>query len=167
MKRQESYYVGTYGHGFHEKAALSQVLIWSCHRKGHRRPTVRRQCPSHFCLQGTILTFWSCHRSRFWPTNGRHAIGQCFPPSARRIALLPYALLVERLAPVPVGVLNSKRVLPSRHRTECLRLGKPSFRRDLAVTRTRRWVSNFTFLCCYGPGPTVSFTISPRSSSTQ
>ena len=29
-----------------------------------------------------------------------------FPPSTRRIALLPFALLVELLAPVPVGVLN-------------------------------------------------------------
>jgi hypothetical protein len=35
----------------------------------------------------------------------------------RRIALLPFALSVERLAPVPVGGLNSKRVLPSQNRS--------------------------------------------------
>ena len=39
------------------------------------------------------------------PTEG--AIPQCvLPESIRRIALLPFALLVELLAPVPVGVLN-------------------------------------------------------------
>ena len=64
------------------------------------------------------------------PTGGAAAsfrlpylLGRFFFP--RRIALLPFALLVELFAPVPVGVLNLKRVLPSRHRTECLRLRKP------------------------------------------
>jgi len=38
--------------------------------------------------------------------------------SNHRIALLPSALLVERLLRCQLGVLNWKRVLPSRTRTE-------------------------------------------------
>src|SRR6266852_3978539 len=38
--------------------------------------------------------------------------------SPRRFALLPFALSVERFAPVPVGVLDSNRVLPSQCRTD-------------------------------------------------
>jgi hypothetical protein len=37
-----------------------------------------------------------------------------------RFALLPSALLVERLLRCQLGVLNWKRVLPSRSRTDCL-----------------------------------------------
>jgi hypothetical protein len=37
-----------------------------------------------------------------------------------RLALLPSALLVEPLLRCQLGVLNWKRVLPSRTRTECL-----------------------------------------------
>jgi hypothetical protein len=38
----------------------------------------------------------------------------------RRLALLPSALFVEPLLRCQLGVLNWKRVLPSRTRTECL-----------------------------------------------
>ena len=49
----------------------------------------------------------------------REALGSVFLApipdfSNRRLALLPFALFVELSAPVPVGVLNLKRVLPSR-----------------------------------------------------
>ena len=40
--------------------------------------------------------------------------------SNHRLALLPSALLLERLLRCQLGVLNWKRVLPSRTRTECL-----------------------------------------------
>src|SRR5215468_12503839 len=40
--------------------------------------------------------------------------------SNRRLALLPSALLVERLLRCQLGVLNGKRVLPSHTRTERL-----------------------------------------------
>src|SRR6202795_5297273 len=78
--------------------------------KGDRRPT--GGAAASFRLPYLLGRF-------FFP----HLLGRFFFP--RRIALLPFALLVELFAPVPVGVLNLKRVLPSRHRTECLRLRKP------------------------------------------
>jgi len=58
----------------------------------------------------------------------------------RRPALLPFALFGGASAPVPFGVLLFVTGLPSQHRTE--RPGCPwlPFRRDLAVTRTRRCV---------------------------
>jgi len=42
------------------------------------------------------------------------------PFSNHRLALLPSALFVELLLRCQLGVLNWKRVLPSRSRTECL-----------------------------------------------
>ena len=61
---------------------------------------------------------------------------------------------MEPAAPVPVGVLNCYRVLPSRYRTEGCLWRQRSFRRDIAVTRTRRWVvssftSRFLVFSCY------------------
>jgi hypothetical protein len=60
-----------------------------------------------------LFVFSSVNRYNRLPTNGRRRgvlpiflskKGLAFP--YRRIALLPFALLVERFAPVPVGVLN-------------------------------------------------------------
>jgi hypothetical protein len=58
--------------------------------------------------------------------------------SSRRLALLPSALFVERLLRCQMGVLNWKRVLPSRSRTECL-FPETLFLARAAVTRTRRF----------------------------
>jgi hypothetical protein len=61
----------------------------------------------------------------------------------RRFALLPFALFVEQLAPVPVGVLNilfgcCHLKLRTEHSPR-----RKSFRLDLAVTRTRRFAKNY------------------------
>jgi hypothetical protein len=80
----------------------------------------------------------------------------CFPPfSNRRIALLPFALLVELLAPVLVGVLNSKRVLPSQYRT---RVSVSGDLRSAARSQSPELGDGLptTFLRCCRPGPTVS-----------
>jgi hypothetical protein len=60
-----------------------------------------------------FLFFSSVNRYNRLPTNGRRRSVLSFSISRkgfaflyRRIALLPFALLVERFAPVPVGVLN-------------------------------------------------------------
>jgi hypothetical protein len=55
-----------------------------------------------------------------------------------RLALLPSALSVEPLLRCQLGVLNGKRVLPSRTRTDAL-LSRGSSLADAAVTRTRRF----------------------------
>ena len=66
---------------------------------------------------------------------------QCCHPefSNHRFALLPSALFVELLPRCQLGVLDWKRVLPSRSRTECLCFRRRSFLADAAVTRTRRF----------------------------
>ena len=89
---------------------------------------------------------------RYRPTGGalRSRLGlsflERFLSFSRRFALLPFALLMSPVGSVPVGVLHGKRVLPSRCRTGRFCFRKRSFRRDLAVTRTRRWVATPTFL---------------------
>jgi hypothetical protein len=52
---------------------------------------------------------------------------QCCHPefSNHRFALLPSALFAELLPRCQLGVLDWKRVLPSRSRTECLRFRRP------------------------------------------
>lgn len=66
---------------------------------------------------------------------------QCCRPEFlnHRLALLPSALFVERLLRCQLGVLNWKRVLPSRTRTERLCFPATSFLARAAVTRTRRF----------------------------
>jgi hypothetical protein len=59
--------------------------------------------------------------------------------SNHRLALLPSALFVEQLLRCQLGVLNWKRVLPSRTRTECRCFQRRSFLARPAVTRTRRF----------------------------
>src|SRR6185436_8853442 len=75
---------------------------------------------------------------RHRPTGGAHTAFSLLPclrkvlPAPRRLALLPFALFMEQYAPVPVGVLLSKRVLPSQNRTE-----SPSFPETLVPPRPR------------------------------
>jgi hypothetical protein len=118
------------GRGFHEKACLCQQqnLRSSCRgiAQGGGSP-----------LGGEPPDFWRHGGNPPAPAfplgNGKGesrflAAAGCFvPPTVpihlsrnRRLALLPFALLLKHLLPVPVGVLNLKRVLPSRYRTESL-----------------------------------------------
>jgi len=64
--------------------------------------------------------------------------------SNHRFALLPSALFVERLPRCQLGVLDWKRVLPSRSRTKCFCFQQQSFLADAAVTRTRRFALNLS-----------------------
>jgi len=66
--------------------------------------------------------FCPCHQQRASPTNGRRSRGRslCAGPDIyfqfRRFALLPFALCTGACGSVPVGVLDSNRVLLSRKR---------------------------------------------------
>ena len=89
------------GKRFHERAGPRQVILWA---GSPMRPIAdqreARALPLPFLLRKVFAFF-----------------------AHRRLALLPFALLMEHSAPVPVGVLNLKRVLPSQYRTERSRFG--------------------------------------------
>src|SRR6266478_3970779 len=107
-----------HGRGFHERATTVKYFLVQRRRKTASPTNGRR----HSVLPSSIL------RKVF-----------CRP---RRLALLPFALCVERLALrcQLESLFLVKRVLLSQYRTERLRFQWRPFRRDLAVTRTRRWV---------------------------
>jgi hypothetical protein len=102
---------------FHEKAGPCQALfLGRGNRTADCRPT-----------GGTVSPRSFLHRKVFRPaieTADRRPAGgaQCCHPefSNHRLALLPSALLLERWLRCQLGVLNWKRVLPSRTRTERL-----------------------------------------------
>jgi len=119
------------GRGFHERAA-------PCQQKCLGR--VVRECglPTSGRRLGPSLAFPFMERFCFSPADS-----PCFHSHS----------FVERQLRCQLGSSISNRVLPSQHRTERLRFRKRSFRRDLAVTRTRRWVTELHWLqaaCCEG-----------------
>src|SRR5262249_26548571 len=80
----------------------------------HTRPTEGPLSLQSFLLRKVFCSAIDSADRR--PTGG----AQCYHSefSNHRLALLPSALLVERLLRCRLGVLNGKRVLPSRTRTE-------------------------------------------------
>ena len=106
-------------------------------------PTVQPGCRP----TGGTIGLQSFLRRRFfvWPSiqpiaDQREAHNAAIPKfSNHRLALLPSALFMELLLRCQLGVLNWKRVLPSRTRTECLCFQRLSFLARAAVTRTRRF----------------------------
>ena len=103
------------GH-FHEKAGPCQAFFLVV---PFVQPTAdQREALLAFSLS-FIERFLFGHRDSRSPTSGG---AQCCHPefSNHRLALLPSALFVELLLRCQLGVLNWKRVLPSRSRTECL-----------------------------------------------
>src|SRR5262249_25480219 len=100
-------------------------------------------------------------------TSDRRPAGgaQCCRPefSNHRLALLPSALCVERWLRCQLGVLNWKRVLPSRTRTEGRCFLAVSFLARAAVTRTRRFASNPIKLpLASPPGASCDFAVVRR-----
>ncbi len=91
-------------------------------------------------LQPFLLrkVFWSGYQIQ--PIADQREAHQCCHPefSNHRFALLPSALFVELSPRCQLGVLDWKRVLPSRSRTECL-FPETLFLARAAVTRTRRF----------------------------
>src|SRR6266478_1957441 len=130
-----------FGRGFHERATTVKYFLVQ-RRIKTASPTNGRR---HSVLPSSIL------RKVF-----------CRP---RRLALLPFALCVERLALrcQLESLFLVKRVLLSQYRTERLRFQWRPFRRDLAVTRTRRWVQKPYNL---KPLPYAASMRGPRLSST-
>ena len=88
----------------------------SCECKADCRPTGGTSNLQSFLLRKVFSS--AIDIADGGPTGG----AQCCHPefSNHRLALLPSALFVERLLRCQLGVLNWKRVLPSRTRTECL-----------------------------------------------
>jgi hypothetical protein len=83
-----------------------------------------------------------------YPTNGRRLRLSLAFPSEERFLFFPADSPCFHSHSLWSGWLRcqlessiSNRVLPSQNRTESPRFRKRSFRRDLAVTRTRRWVT--------------------------
>jgi len=75
--------------------------------------------------------------------------------STRRNALLPFALFVEPVAPVPVGVhISENGCCHLSAELNGFRRRRPSFRRALAVTRTRRF-------CCQQRNHSSQISIRP------
>src|SRR5215813_1607577 len=113
--REVTHSVRMVGH-FHEKAGPCQAFFWSCHSYSRLPTNGRHSWPSSFLLRKVFVSAIDTADRR--PTGG----AQCCHPefSNHRLALLPSALFVERLLRCQLGVLNWKRVLPSRTRTECL-----------------------------------------------
>jgi hypothetical protein len=64
-------------------------------------------------------------------------IRKVFLPTAR-LALLPFALLMEQALRCQLGFSISNQVLPSQNRTERPRFRNHAFCHELAVTQTRR-----------------------------
>ena len=73
------------------------------------------------------------------PTGGAQSPSQ----SHRRFALLPSALFVELLLRCQLGVLNWKRVLPSRTRTDTLLFREAVPRRRRSHPNSAIWFSSF------------------------
>ena len=102
---------------FHEKAGSCQAVFLVV-------STIQPDCRptgGTISLQPFLLRKVFCRPS---DTADRRPAGgaQCCHPefSNHRFALLPSALFVELLPRCQLGVLDWKRVLPSRSRTECL-----------------------------------------------
>src|SRR5215472_11710490 len=99
---------------------------------------------------GGTLTFSLSFLGRFFlrlsiTADGRPTGGApcCHPEfSNRRLALLPSALFVERSLRCQLGVLNWKRVLPSRTRTDAL-LQRVVLRRRRSHPNSAVWFSSF------------------------
>jgi len=93
-----------YGRGFHERAVPSQALFGSdC--VIFRGPTNgRRTALPSVLLSMFLIGTASVAAGR--PTGGAFCLRPSLFFSDRRFALLPFALFVELIAPVPAGVLN-------------------------------------------------------------
>ena len=106
----------TNGRHFKPRAFPSWKGFCSFTNTADCRPTGGTLSPSLSFLLGKVFTNTADCR----PAGG----AQCCHPefSNHRLALLPSALFVELLLRCQLGVLNWKRVLPSRTRTECRRL---------------------------------------------
>jgi hypothetical protein len=143
------------GQGFHEKASL-------CQQKSFTRAiflgdrarglALLRGGAAGFAAWGEparpSFPFWGNGKGELKIPSllpqAMNSVYSRFNPSLhnRRFALLPFALFVEQLAPVPVGVLNILfGCCHLKLRTE-LSPRRKSFRLDLAVTRTRRFAKN-------------------------
>jgi hypothetical protein len=102
---------------FHEKAGPCQaVFLDRANRTADCRPTGGTVSLQPFLLRKVFGS--AIHTADRRPAGG----AQCCHPefSNHRLALLPSALFAELLLRCQLGVLNWKRVLPSRTRTECL-----------------------------------------------
>ena len=102
---------------FHEKAAPCQaVFLVVSTVQPDCRPTGGKISLQPFLLRKVFCSAIDTADRR--PAGGAHC---CHPEfSNHRFALLPSALFVERSPRCQLGVLDWKRVLPSRSRTECL-----------------------------------------------
>jgi hypothetical protein len=80
--------------------------------------------------------FGSCNQNRATADHREAQSSDMFLAITEPPRFHPHSSL-ELLAPVPAGVLNFQRVLPSRNRTEDL-FRRSTFRPTYAVTRTRR-----------------------------
>ena len=102
---------------FHEKAGSCQAVFLVV-------STVEQTADQREARLASSLSFLERFFVRPSDTADRRPAGgaQCCHPefSNHRFALLPSALFVELLLRCQLGVLDWKRVLPSRSRTECL-----------------------------------------------
>lgn len=97
------------GRGFHERASPCQgsaALFLPMTPTTRARPTGGSKIlPVTVSFKGRFW-FWPTEHEFSWPTSGRRTLLLSRNFLNRRFALLPFALSVELVTPVPFGVLN-------------------------------------------------------------